>query len=284
MKVSFIGLGIMGSRMAANLLKGGIDLTVYNRSDAPIKLLQEQGAKVGNSYTHAVSNADVVFTMLSNPEVVQEIAAAILPAMKKGALWVDCSTVDPQSSLASAAKAKTLEIRFLDAPVTGTKPHAANAQLSFFVGGNVKDLTEVRPLLDLMGQKTLHLGDTGKGAAFKMLVNALLAQNMILFSETVLLGEKMGLSRDFLLDTLPNLVVSAPFTKFKASMIREGKYEVMFPLELMHKDLHLVNQMAYAFNQPMVMAAVAETLYGKAKQSGLGRQDFAAIHESLQGK
>lgn len=281
MNVSFIGLGIMGSRMAANLLKGGVALTVFNRSNAPVEALAAKGAKAGTSYAQAVEDADVVITMLANPEVVEIVATEMLPAIKPGALWVDCSTVDPLSSLASAAQAKKNKIRFLDAPVAGTKPHAANAQLSFFVGGPEEDLTEVTPLMEMMGQKILHLGETSKGSAFKLLVNALLAQNMILFSETVLLGQKMGLDRDFLLDTLPNLVVSAPFTKFKAGMIKEGNYEVMFPLELMHKDLHLVNQMAYAFDQPLVMAAVAESLYGKAKQEGLGRLDFAAIHKSL---
>ena len=112
-----------------------------------------------------------------------------------------------------------------------------------------------------------------------MLVNSLLAQSMLVFAETLHLGQKMGLDKDFLLDTLPNLVVSAPFTKFKAEMIRQDDYSVQFPLEWMQKDLHLVTQTAYENNQTLYMANVAKEVYQAAKQKGLSREDFAAIYK-----
>ena len=142
-------------------------------------------------------------------------------------------------------------------------------------------MLEIEPFLNFMGNKIMHIGETGKGTSFKMLVNSLLAQSMLIFSETILLGEKLGLSKDFLLNTLPNLVVSAPFTKAKAEMIRADNYEVQFPLEWMHKDLHLVALTAYENNQPLCLANIAKELYAKAKQSGLGREDFAAIYKFL---
>ncbi len=116
-----------------------------------------------------------------------------------------------------------------------------------------------------------------------MLVNALLAQSMLMFSETVILGEKMGLDREFLLDTLPGLVVSTPFTRFKAEMIRSRDYEVQFPLELMQKDLHLLAQSAYEEGQPLFLANLTKEVYAAAVQQGLGRLDFAAIHQYLEG-
>ena len=287
MKVAFIGLGIMGSRMAANLLKNGVDLTIYNRSKAPVENLVTQGAKSANSANEAVKDADLVFSMLSTPDVVEYLFLGengILNNMKKEAIWADCSTVNPSFSIKAHKVAKSAGIYFIDAPVAGTKPHAENAELVFFVGSNKEMLEKIAPFLDFMGKKTLHIGETGKGASFKMLVNIMLAQSMIIFSEAVLLGEKMGMGKEFLLNTLPNLVVSAPFTKFKAAMVKEDNYEVQFPLEWMYKDLHLATVTAYENNQPLYLANVAKELFAEAHKSGLGRMDFAAIYQYLEKK
>src|SRR6056297_1362850 len=285
MNVSFLGLGIMGSRMAGNLLKGDVNLTVFNRSQAPIQELVKAGASAAASWEDAVRNADIVFTMLATPEAVAETALSedgFLSAMKENALWVDCSTVNPSFSLKEAAAAAEHNVRFVDAPVAGSKGVAESGSLVFLAGGSEKDLKEVQSLLDIMGSKTIHPGYIGKGTSLKMLVNALLAQSMLVFSETVLLGEKLGLSRDFLLDTLPNLPVTAPFTKAKAEMMRKDQYEVQFPLELMHKDLHLAALTAYENNLPFYSVNMAKEIFAGAKKSGLGRNDFSAVFKYLE--
>ncbi len=285
MKVTFIGLGIMGSRMAHNLLKNNVDLTVYNRSKEPVSKLLSEGAKTTDTLKEAVAVADIVFTMLSTPEVVESLFLAedgALSAMKKGAIWCDCSTVNPSFSKRSAIYAEDNNIRFADTPVAGTKPHAQNAELVFFVGADQEVFDEITPLLGYMGKKTMHIGALAMGASFKMLVNAMLAQSMIVFSETILLGEKMGLDKEFLLNVLPNLVVSAPFTKFKAEMIKSEDYTVQFPLEWMHKDLHLAALTAYEHDQPMYLVNMAKEIFAEAKKSGLGRMDFAAVHQYLE--
>lgn len=287
MKVTFIGLGIMGSRMAENLLKHKVELTVWNRSEKPMRDLEEKGAKIATSAKTAVEGADLVFSMLSTPEVVAELflgTDGLLSKMQEQAYWVDCSTVNPSfSEQASKAAQKAGKI-FVDAPVAGTKPQAQNATLVFFVGGEQEVLDRIRPYLEMMGNKVLHLGATTKGAAFKMLVNIMLAQSMLIFSETILLGEKLGLSKEFLLDTMPNLAVSAPFTKLKAEMIRNSDYEVQFPLELMHKDLHLAAVTAYEQEQPLYLANLTKELFAEAKQAGMGRLDFSAIYKYLERK
>ncbi len=287
MKISFIGLGIMGSRMAQNLLKNQVELTVFNRSKEPMEALVKQGAKAATSYADAVNGADIVFTMLSSPEVVGSLVfgeKGFLQDMSADALWVDCSTVNPSFSRGAAAHAQNQGIRFLDAPVAGTKPHAENAELVFFVGGSTKDVEQATPYMDMMGKKVMHVGEIGKGASFKMLVNAMLGRSMVIFSETILLGQKMGFDRDFLLNVVPNLVVAAPVTKFKAEMIRSEDYEVQFPLELMHKDMHLASVTAYEYGQPLYMANIVKELFASAKESGLGREDFGAIHKYLERK
>jgi 3-hydroxyisobutyrate dehydrogenase-like beta-hydroxyacid dehydrogenase len=271
--------------MAKNLIKNGVDVTVYNRSKTPVEELGKLGATAATSYQNAVESAEIVFTMLSTPEVVREIAFGqdgFVQAMQRNAIWVDSSTVNPSFTLEMGNLAQTNNIRFIDAPVAGTLPHAENAQLTFFVGANGDDLETVEPLMNFMGQKVVKVGEVGKGASLKMLINAMLAQSMVVFSETVLLGEKMGLNKDFLLEMLPNTVVAAPFTKFKTGMIKEDKYDVMFPLEWMQKDLQLAAQSAYEVDQPLYMANVAKELFMNAKRKGLGRLDFAAIHRYLE--
>ena len=284
MKAAFIGLGIMGSRMAKNLLNNNVPLTVFNRSIEPMQKLEKSGASTATSHQEAVKEADVVFTMLSSPEVIEKMALSengFLSEMKDNSIWVDCSTVNPSFSIKESLVAKNHYIRFMDAPVAGTKPHAENAELVFFVGGETGDVKEITPFLNFMGNKIVHVGGTGKGTSYKMLVNSLLAQSMLAFSEALLLGAKLGFQEDFLLDSLPNLLVSAPFTKAKAEMIRADDYEAQFPLELMHKDLHLVALTAYENNQPLPIANLAKELYANAKRSGFGRKDFAAIYKFL---
>ncbi len=287
MKITFLGLGIMGSRMAANLLKNNVDVTVWNRSESSMEPLKTLGAKTANTANEAVSEAAIVFSMLSTPEAVAQVffgEKGALKHMTQNAIWVDCSTVNPSFSMKAKAEAEALGIQFIDAPVAGTLPHAENAELVFFVGANEPLLKKVKPYMEMMGKEVLHIGETGKGASFKMLVNIMLAQSMVIFSEAVLLGEKMGIAKDFLLNVIPNLVVAAPFTKFKSDMIKSENYSVQFPLEWMHKDLHLAAVTAYEHNQPLYLANLTKELFAEANQHGMGRLDFASIHQYLERK
>ncbi|MEZ4688408.1 MAG: NAD(P)-dependent oxidoreductase [Bacteroidia bacterium] len=284
MNITFLGLGIMGSRMALNLLKHHKKITVWNRTEAAAEPLVAAGAKSAPTAADAVSNADLVISMLAKPEAVEAVMfgqEGALQHMKAGSLWMDSSTVNPSFSRSCASRAAATGIRFLDAPVAGTLPQAANAELIYFAGGNKPDVETATPWMNLMGKMVMHIGENGMGSSFKMLVNSMLAQSMLVFSETLLLGEKMGLDRDFLLDKLPNLAVAAPFTKAKAEMIRKDDYSVMFPLELMHKDLHLAALSAYEVGQALPLANAAKERYADAVQAGLGRLDFAAIHQFL---
>lgn len=274
----------MGSRMAKNLLKNGINLTVWNRSDKVSGELEKAGAGIAASIADAVKEADIVFTMLSAPDAVKELAfkdGGFVSQMKKNAVWVDCSTVNPSFSETCRQVAVNNHVRFIDAPVAGSKPQAENAELLFFVGGKTEDVKEIEPLLNFMGKKIIHVGETGKGTSFKMLVNSMLGQSMVVFAETALLGQKMGLSKDILLNTLPELVVTPPFIKAKAKMISSADYDLQFPLELMHKDLHLLSITANENKQPMFLANMAKELYNSAMNNGFEREDFSMIYEFL---
>lgn len=287
MNVSFLGLGIMGSRMAANLLGSGVALTVWNRTAAAANIPELQAATVAPTLEDALRDADVVFSMLSSPEVIREVffgEAGALTLMKPGALWVDCTTVNPSFTRAAAVEAKAAGIRFFDAPVAGSKPQAQAAQLGFFVGATDADIDPIRPFLDAMGAKVVAFREIGQGSAYKMLINAMLAQSMVVFSETVHLGEALGLDPDFLLEVIPTLPVMAPFTKFKKEAMRNDDYAVNFPLEWMHKDLHLATLTAYEAGQPLYLANLTKEIFAGAKQAGMSRLDFSAVHRFLGSK
>ena len=286
MKIGFIGLGIMGSRMAANLLKNNVNIIAYNRTQSKADDLVALGAERADSAIEVAQKADVVFTMLATPEVVEEVAfgeSGFVKAMPKGNLWIDSSTVDPSFSRRMGTLAIESGVRFMDIPVAGSKNQAAEAQLVFIAGGEKADLERIEPYLNMMGKKVLHTGNVGMGSSLKILVNSMLAQSMIVFSETVFLGQKLGIEKEFLLNFLPELPVIAPFVKAKIGKIKSGDYDVEFPLELIQKDLHLVSLAAYEHQIPQYLANLSKDIYAAANQKGLGREDFSAVFAYLNG-
>ena len=287
MTIGFIGLGIMGSRMAANLLSAYPKVLVYNRDRAKMSGLLAKGATGMDSIKELVRKADIVITMLSTPEVVESIATGkdgILENAGVNTLWIDCTTVNPSFSKKMAHQALEHKVRFLDAPVAGSKIPAETAQLIFLVGGDKNDVTEAEPLLALMGRKTIHVGDHGQGSALKMVINLLLGQSLAVFSEAVAFGKKMGLAEDFLLTTLLHGPVVAPFVGLKEKNFTSDSYAAEFPLEWMHKDLRLAVLTAHEVGANLESGRVAEAYFNKALQLGLARNDCSAIFSTFQKK
>ena len=283
MKIGFIGLGIMGTRMAANLLQGGVDLTVYNRTKDKATDLREKGATWAENLNDMAA-VDIVFTMLAHPEAVATTALGpngFLDHLPAGKLWVDCSTGNPGFAREMAAAAQEREIRFLDAPVAGTKPQAQDGSLIFIVGGEANSVSEVDPYFKLMGQKVVHVGEHGMGTALKVVVNNMLGASMAVFAESMALGQALGLSQDTLLNTLVSGPVAPPFLASKRPKIEQDDYDPQFPLQWMQKDMHMVSMAAYEAGVPMPISNVTKELYHLAIRDGLGEQDFAAIYKFL---
>ncbi len=281
MKVSFIGLGIMGSRMAANLVKKNIDLRVYNRTISKADYLKELGAKVSDNYEDAVKDADIVITMLGSPKIVDDLKGDFLPKMKNNAIWIDSSTVGPDDSKRSAESAKSHGIRFLEAPVAGTKQPAEAGGLVFFVGGSEEDKNEVDHLFDIMGQKNIYMGEHGKAASIKILVNLMLAQSMLAYSEAMKLAKGMGLNEQLTSTILTNAPVSAPFLQKVKARVDNNIEETNFPLQWMSKDLGLVMEMAEKLNLKLDSTNIANRIYEEAKEKGYAENDFSSIYSFL---
>src|SRR5438046_97095 len=242
MKIGFIGLGIMGSRMAANLQKHGYSLVVFNRTRAKAEPLLGAYGTFSDSPAKLAEQVDVLFTMLAHPDAVEQAALGrngFLNYLRPNVLWVDCSSVNPSFSKKMAAEAARREIHFVDAPATGSAVPAAEAKLIFWVGADPADLETIRPLLLCMGNKIVHTGGQGTGTSMKMVINLLLGTEMAAFAEAMALGEGLGLSSKMLFDSLLGTPVVAPFLAAKRDKIDKGNYEAEFPLRWMQKDMHL---------------------------------------------
>jgi len=284
MKVGFIGLGYMGSRMAANLLKKGTELVIYNRTRAKAGPLIAQGAVFAESPQKVAEAVPVVITMLSEPSAVADTALGpdgFLDHFPKGSLWIDCSTVNPSFSKDLAGECTKRGVRFLDAPVAGSIAPAEQGQLVFFVGGEKGDVDFSRPLLEVMGKSVLHMGGHGMGASMKMANNILLAGAMALFSESMVLGEELGIQQDLLLNSLLSSPVAAPFLGLKKTMIESGEFATQFPLKWMHKDLQLASATAYECGVAMPSSHAIKELFSLALRQGLGEKDFASVYQYL---
>jgi 3-hydroxyisobutyrate dehydrogenase-like beta-hydroxyacid dehydrogenase len=285
MKIGFIGLGTMGSRMAANLQKHGHTLVVFNRTRAKAKSLLTEGAKWADSPAALAPQVDIIFTMLAYPDAVEEAALGkdgFLSHLESGRMWVDCSTVNPSFSKKMAAEAQTRGIRFLGAPVTGSKGPAAEAKLIFWVGGAAADLEACRPLLLCMGSKIVHCGGPGMGASLKMVMNQLLGTFMAAFSEGLILGQSLGISREVLFDALFNGPAAAPFVAVKRQRIESENYgQADFALRWLQKDLHLAAVSAYETGVAMPLTNVAKEIYRLAIREGHGDEDISAIYGYL---
>ena len=286
MKIGFIGLGIMGSRMAANLQKQGHSLVVFNRTRAKAEPLLGPCGTFSDSRAKLAEQVDVLFTMLAHPEAVEQAALGangFLDHLKPNALWIDCSSVNPSFSKRMAAEAARREVHFVDAPVTGSAPVAEEGKLVFWVGADPADLERIRPLLLCMGNKIVHVGGPGMGTSMKMVVNLLLGNAMAAFAEGIALGEGLGISRKVLFDSLLGMPAVAPFIAAKREKIESGNYEPEFPLRWMQKDMHLASVSAYESGVAIPVTNVTKEIYRLAIRGGRGTEDFSAIYEFATG-
>jgi 3-hydroxyisobutyrate dehydrogenase/glyoxylate/succinic semialdehyde reductase len=284
MKIGFIGLGIMGSRMAANLQKAGYALVLFNRTPAKAEPLLGPCGTLSDSPAKLAEQVDILFTMLANPGAVEQAALGdngFLDHLRPKALWVDCSSVNPSFSNKMAAEAVRRGVHFVDAPATGSAVPAAEAKLVFWVGAEPADLETIRSILLCMGNRIVHVGGQGMGTSIKMVINLLLGNAMAAFAEGMALGEGLGISRKVLFDSLLGTPAIAPFLALKRENIESGNYKAEFPLRWMQKDLHLASVSAYESGVAMPVTNAAKELYRLAMIEGHAIEDFSAIYKYL---
>ncbi|XP_042033735.1 glyoxylate/succinic semialdehyde reductase 2, chloroplastic-like [Salvia splendens] len=286
-RVGFLGLGIMGSPMAQNLIKAGCDVTVWNRTKSKCDPLISLGAKYKPSPEEVAASCDITFAMLADPESAVDVACGKQGAasgMSPGKGYVDVSTVDGPTSSLISARIQSTGALFLEAPVSGSKKPAEDGKLIFLTAGDKSLYERAAPYLDLMGKSRFFLGEVGNGAAMKLVVNMIMGSMMASFSEGLLLSEKVGLDPSILVEVISQGAISAPMYSMKGPSMVKSLYPTAFPLKHQQKDLRLALGLAESVSQPTPVAAAANELYKVAKSKGLSDDDFSAVIEALKAK
>jgi 3-hydroxyisobutyrate dehydrogenase-like beta-hydroxyacid dehydrogenase len=282
--IGFVGLGVMGSRMAKRLLEAGHAVTGYNRTKAKAQWLLDAGMKWADTPRIAVQGGEITLSMVANTEALQAVTSGpdgILGGLSSGKIYVDMSTVSPSASRALAAQVAAQGARMLDAPVSGSVSTLEEGKLTFMVGGERAAFERVEPVLKAIGPKATYVGGNGLAVSMKVATNLSLAVQMLAFSEGVLLAEKSGISRETALEVLLNSVIASPMVKYRGPFVLKMPDEAWFDVNMMQKDLLLALQMGRELDVPLPTTAVTNQMLTAARAMGFEKQDFAVLFEAL---
>jgi 3-hydroxyisobutyrate dehydrogenase len=286
--IAFIGLGNMGGPMAANLVKAGHKVAGFDLVEASREAAKAAGASIAATAVDAVKGADVVVTMLPAGKHVLSVWTEILPSVAKGALLIDCSTIDVESAVAAHGLAAKAGVASVDAPVSGGVGGAQGATLTFMCGGDDKAFAAAKPILEKMGKKIVHCGKAGAGQAAKICNNMILGISMIGVCEAFTLAEKLGLSHQALFDVSStssgqcwSLTTYCPVPGPVPTSPANNDYKPGFAAALMLKDLRLSQAASKAAGAATPLGAHAEEIYAAFEKAGHGGVDFSGIIHHL---
>lgn len=278
--LGFLGLGIMGSPMAKNLLKAGYTLSVWNRTGEKCDPLVAAGAMQAESPAAVAQAADITFGMVSDPKASEAICfepGGVLEGIGTEKGYVDISTVAPETSMKIAQAVAQKGGRFLEAPVSGSKKPAEDGALVFLCAGDKTLFEDAKPAFDIMGKKSFYLGETGHGARMKLVINMIMGTMMSALSEGLALGSKVGLQSKDILSVLEQGAIDNPMFRLKGPLMSDNNFATAFPLKHMQKDLRLATLMGNEYQQTLPTAAAANNSFIKALDLGCGDEDFSAV-------
>jgi 3-hydroxyisobutyrate dehydrogenase-like beta-hydroxyacid dehydrogenase len=266
--------------MAMGLLKAGHKLAVYNRTAGKTGQLEAAGARAASSPADAVRDAEIVMMIVSDSAAVEAVVTGkdgVLEGLRAGTLVIDCSTISPNLSRKMACLVAGKGGTWLDAPVTGSKHGAEKGELTFMIGGDREAFDRAVPILSALGKKHIYCGSHGLGLSAKLAQNTIQATMVEVFCEGFVLATKAGVRPETMLEIIQSSLARAAITDFKAPFIFRGDFVPYFPLKLMHKDLELAAEAAYAQGVPMPTLASVKETYMAAKAQGKGELDYAGI-------
>jgi 3-hydroxyisobutyrate dehydrogenase len=282
--VAILGLGTMGSGMAANLLKAGFSLSVYNRTASKAQTLVDQGARLASTPAEAALGASVVISMLADDVASRKVwigERGALESVGEGVTLVESSTVSPAWIAEFAVLAEKRGANLLDAPVTGSRMQAEAGQLSFLVGGSNAALEGATPVLQAMSKEIVHLGPVGSGAKMKLINNFLCGVQVASLAEGLTWIERSGLDREKALSVLKSGAPGSPLLGAISARMVSQNYSVNFLLSLMTKDLLYAQNEAASLNVDLKTAEVARSLFEAAIAKGLGDEDMSSVIEPI---
>jgi 3-hydroxyisobutyrate dehydrogenase-like beta-hydroxyacid dehydrogenase len=278
--VGFIGLGLMGHPMAANLLKAGHPVTIWNRTASRGTDLVAQGAKQAATPGDLAALSEVIITIVSDPPALESVywgENGVFSGVRRGSLMIESSTVSPGLEKRAAAAAAEVGVEFLEAPVTGGTWGAEKGELVFMVGGEAATLKRAEPVLGAMGKKWFHLGPIGAGQTVKLAMNLLLDVQVEAFAEALALVTRAGVPGQSLFEVMQSSMGRSGVLDLKGANMLKGEYKPSFPLRLMHKDVGLALDLANQLGVPLPAAAASREVLSAVKGAVTEDVDFSAL-------
>jgi 3-hydroxyisobutyrate dehydrogenase-like beta-hydroxyacid dehydrogenase len=285
-KLGFIGLGNMGSRIAERLLDRGYQVAVYDRDPARTRAVAEHGGTVAKNIAEVAGTADVLLSCLTNDEAVRSVyttPAGVFAVARPGTIVLEMSTISPDSSRELHRLGAQKRIEVLDVAISGSTPAAEEGLLTLLVGGDQDVFRAAEPIFQVVAKQYFLLGGSGSGTTMKLVVNTLLGVGMQAIAEAVVLGEKSGLDRGRLLEVLSKTAVIAPAHVGKLARIAINDYSPQFPLRLMNKDFQLV--LSAAAKVDVSMPATEAAFYANSEEfaAAAHEKDFSAVLRRMEG-
>jgi 2-hydroxy-3-oxopropionate reductase len=283
--IGFIGLGIMGGPMAANLVAAGYDVAGYNRSRSKVDTLVGKGGRAAESALDAARGADVVITMLPDSPDVSDVLLGengVLAELGEGTLLIDCSTIRPDVSREVAQAASARGVRALDAPVSGGEQGAIDGSLSIMVGGEEADFEAAREVLDVVGGTVVHVGPTGAGQTVKAANQLIVAGNIELVAEALVFLQAQGVDTERATEVLAGGLAGSTVLDRKAPAMLSGDFKPGFRVELHHKDLGILQSAAREAGVATPLGAVVTQLMAALLANGHGAEDHSALYKIVQ--
>jgi 3-hydroxyisobutyrate dehydrogenase-like beta-hydroxyacid dehydrogenase len=283
-EVGYVGLGVMGGGVAKRLLDAGHRVTGWNRTKDKAQWLIDAGMEWGETPREVAERSEIVFTMVTNTAAVRAVTDGpdgILAGLAPGKVYADMSTASPDNSRELAARVAELGAHMIDAPVSGSVITLEQGKLSVMVGGDADVVERVRPVLEAIGPKVIHVGGNGAAVTMKIASNLSLAVQMLAFSEGVLLAEKSGIPRAKAVEVLLASVIASPMVAYRGPFVLEQPDEAWFDVNMMQKDMNLALELGRSVDVPLPTTAVTNELLTAARGMGLAHKDFAVLFDVL---
>jgi 3-hydroxyisobutyrate dehydrogenase-like beta-hydroxyacid dehydrogenase len=283
-ELGYVGLGVMGRGVVLRLLAAGHAVTVWNRSRDKANALLAEGAAWADSPREVAARSEVVFTMVTNTAAVQAVCEGpegIIAGLGPDKVYVDMSTASPANARALAAQVADRGAVMLDAPVSGSVITLEQGKLSIMVGGDAATFERVKPILEAIGPKVIHLGPNGAAVTMKIASNLSLAVQMLAFSEGVLLAEKSGIPRERAVEALLASVIASPMVAYRGPFVLGQPDEAWFDCHMMQKDMNLALELGRLLEVPLPTTAVTNELLTAANAMGVGDKDFSILFDVL---
>lgn len=280
----FLGLGIMGSAMAANLVRAGNTVTVWNRNPDKCAPLVALGATQAETPRDVAVNCDITFAMLADPVAARDVffhPTGVLAGIGDGRGYVDMSTIDDLTVQRIGTAVTDAGGRYLEAPVSGTKKPAEDGTLIILAAGDKSLYDEVKPAFEVLGKMAPYLGEIGQGARMKLVVNMIMGGMMTAICEGIALGLKSDLAGEQILEILANGALASPMLNGKGPLILKEEFPTSFPLKHMQKDMRLAIALGDRLGQPLPTAAAANESFKFARKGGFAEEDFAAVYKAI---